>query len=244
VTALVHEDVRRFDIAVNETPLVCRVERVSDLLQQSQRALGLQRTLLGEQPLEIRAVDEAHGDVELPGDLARVVDRDDRRMVERCGQPRLAQEALAEPNVLGELGGKQLQRHVPVEREVARPVHDAHPTAAQQRLDPVARELGPWSKRRLTRRRTTREHVASRHAPPFQLKIRPSERGDQLAPRLPGGANELLSVDGDRSRLATAAAVVSRFSSRVYRPTPPGRRGSWTRPRAVGVGRRRATSVR
>jgi hypothetical protein len=32
--------------------------------------------------LEVGALDKAHGDVQLPGHLARVVDRDDRRMVE------------------------------------------------------------------------------------------------------------------------------------------------------------------
>ena len=42
--------------------------------------------------------------------LARLVDRDDVRVLDRRGQLRLALEALAEVRVGGELGGDQLQR--------------------------------------------------------------------------------------------------------------------------------------
>ena len=104
------------------------------------------RLLLGQRPLreqlfELGAVDEAHRDVQLAGDLAGVVDGDDVRVVDRGGQPRLAQEALAEALVLGELGGEDLQRHRPLECEVVGAVDDAHPAAADQRFQPVAGKL-------------------------------------------------------------------------------------------------------
>ena len=51
------------------------------------------------------------------------------------------QEALAERHVVGELRREQLQRDVSIEREVVRPVDDAHPAAAHQRLDAIAGEL-------------------------------------------------------------------------------------------------------
>ena len=66
--------------------------------------------------LQVAALDEAHRDVQLPVDLARVVDRDDVRMLERGRHPRLGQEALPERDVLGELRREQLQRDVAVER--------------------------------------------------------------------------------------------------------------------------------
>ena len=90
-------------------------------------------------------VDVAHRDVQLARDLAGVVDRDDVRVVDRGGQPGLAQEALAEALVLRELGREDLQRDRPFEREVVGAVDDPHPAPADQRLDPVAGELAARS---------------------------------------------------------------------------------------------------
>ena len=51
-------------------------------------------------------------------------------------------EPLAEGVVGGEVGGDHLQRDDVVERQVGRPVDDAHPAAAGDPLDPVAGEGG------------------------------------------------------------------------------------------------------
>src|SRR5205823_12680505 len=67
-----------------------------DLLEQAQRTLRLEDALFGKQTLQVGALDQAHGDVELPGDLARVVDRDDRRVVERRREPRRSEEHTSE----------------------------------------------------------------------------------------------------------------------------------------------------
>ena len=74
-------------------------------------------------------------------------------MLERGREPRLAQEALPEGLVGGELGDDQLERHGALERELGRPVHDPHPAATDELLDPVARELGP--------RRQVRRHLVT-----------------------------------------------------------------------------------
>ena len=63
-------------------------------------------------------------------------------MVDRRRQLRLAQEAVAERLVLGETGGEQLERNPPLEPQVLGEVDDAHAAQAEQRLDPVAGELG------------------------------------------------------------------------------------------------------
>ena len=63
-------------------------------------------------------------------------------MVDGGREPRLAQEALAERVVARELGSDELQRDRSVERELGRAVDDAHATAADDALDPVAGELG------------------------------------------------------------------------------------------------------
>ena len=56
-------------------------------------------------------------------------------MVDRRGHPRLALEALAEVGVGGVLGRDQLQRDRAPERQLRRPVDDAHAAAAGDRLD-------------------------------------------------------------------------------------------------------------
>ena len=71
-----------------------RVERPGDLRRGS-RALrsGVERALALEHRLEVAALDVAHGQVELSVVLARLVDGNDVRVVERRGEPRLLQEA-------------------------------------------------------------------------------------------------------------------------------------------------------
>jgi hypothetical protein len=74
---------------------------------------------------------------------ARLVDRDDARVLERGGEPRLVEEAHPEALVLGQFGRDQLQRDRPPERQVGRSVDDAHPSAADHRLDLIAGEVRP-----------------------------------------------------------------------------------------------------
>ncbi len=134
------EDVRRLDVAVDESTRVRCVQGGCDL-PGDRDGLFLRQRPRCEQLLELGALDVAHGDVQLAGDLAGVVDGDDVRVVDRGGQPRLAQEPLAEALVLGELGGEDLQRDQPLEREIVGAVDDSHPAAADQRLDSVAGKL-------------------------------------------------------------------------------------------------------
>ena len=57
---------------------------------------------------------------------------------------RLAQEALAEGVVAGELGCDELERDGTIERELGRAVDDTHPTPADDVLDSIAGELGSY----------------------------------------------------------------------------------------------------
>jgi hypothetical protein len=63
-------------------------------------------------------------------------------VVERGGEPRLADESLAEPLVLGQLRREDLQGHLPLEPVVFGEVDDAHPAATEGAHDPVAGDLG------------------------------------------------------------------------------------------------------
>jgi len=86
VLLLVEQHVRGLDVAVDETFGVGGVERIRHLGEDGKRSGGLQPSLLSDQPLQVPAFDEAHDDEHLTVHFARVVDRHDRRMLERGGQ--------------------------------------------------------------------------------------------------------------------------------------------------------------
>jgi hypothetical protein len=69
-----------------------------------------------------------------------VVQRDDVRVVDLGRRPRLLQEALADLRVIEELRLDHLEGDDAVELELARSVDDAHPSASDRRLDPMAGE--------------------------------------------------------------------------------------------------------
>ena len=135
------EDVRGLHVPVQQTAGVRGVERAADLPHHRERPRHRERAFALEELLEV-ALDVAHGDVEDAVLVARVVDRDDVRVVERRGGPRLAHEPLAEALVVCELLGQELQRDLVPEAGVLGAIDDAHPAAAEQRLDPVPGELG------------------------------------------------------------------------------------------------------
>ena len=136
------EDVARLDVAVHEPLGVGGIESASDLPDKLDRAVGLEPSLPLEQALEIDPLDVAHGDVESAPVLAGVVDGDDVGVIDRRGNARLAQKPLAEALVLGEVWGQKLERHLAPQPLVVGAVDDAHTTAADQRLDPIAGKVG------------------------------------------------------------------------------------------------------
>ena len=125
------------DVAVDDAGGVGGVERIGDLAEQLDRLLAAAAAPRGDPPLQVAALDQAHRDDQLAVLLAGVEDRHHVGVVEAGGEAGLAQEALAEALVVGEVAGDHLQRHRPVERQVRRPVDDPHPAARDQRVDAV-----------------------------------------------------------------------------------------------------------
>jgi hypothetical protein len=68
------------------------VERLRDLREKVDGPLRLQCSLPGDDLREIGAFDEAHGEKEHAVLLARLIDRDDVRVVERGRDARLAEK--------------------------------------------------------------------------------------------------------------------------------------------------------
>ena len=139
-TVAFEQDVVGLDVAMDDARGVGGVERSGDLAQQPDRFGRRQRPVGGDPALEVAALDQAHGDDQLAVLLAGVVDGDDVGVVETGGEARLAQEPFAEGLVVGEVAGDHLECHRAVERQVRRPVDDAHPAARDQRVDAVPTE--------------------------------------------------------------------------------------------------------
>ncbi len=137
----VEQDIGRLDVAVDEAARVGGVEGTRNLGEDRDRLRRLERAV--PQPLlEVASLDVAHRDEEQLAELAGLVDRDDVRVVDRGRELRLAQEAVAERFVLGEVGGEELERDVALQALVLGQVDDAHAAAAEQGLDAVPGELG------------------------------------------------------------------------------------------------------
>ncbi len=120
-----------------------RVERRTDLPDDSQGPPEWQSSPGGKERLQIASLDARHRDVEEPVlRLAGVVDGDDARMVERRSHLRLPQEALAEVR-LPHPGRQELQRGLPPEADMFRPIDDARAALAERLPQPVAAKLGP-----------------------------------------------------------------------------------------------------
>ena len=143
VAPRVEQDVGGLDVAVDEAARVRGVERRGHLGDDRRRALGLEPAFAAQHGAQVLALDVAHDLEQHAVLLARVMDRDHVRMVERRGDLRLRHEAAAEGRVIRERGRDQLDGHVPVEREVGRPVDHAHASLARHLVEAVAREDRP-----------------------------------------------------------------------------------------------------
>jgi hypothetical protein len=135
------EDIRRLHVSMNETPFMCSVERGSDLFDDRERALGLKRSVTAQKRAKVGAGDVAHRDVEELPEFARLVDRDDVRMVERRSELRLAEEPLAKGIVFTQLRREELQRNLSLQAKIVCAVDDAHPAAPEDALEVVLAEV-------------------------------------------------------------------------------------------------------
>ena len=126
VAVLVDQDVPRLDVAVNEIVGVRRVECRSRLVEDREQSIAGKGALGLDELGQIGPANEPHRDVGHPVGLARVVDRDDVRVLEARDELGLADKSLAEVSVLGVLGEQRLQGRLAPEDEVLGTVDDPH----------------------------------------------------------------------------------------------------------------------
>ena len=143
----VEEDVRRFDVAVEDAAGVEVMDGSGDLDDEVNR-LGHRQRPVAEAGGEVVAIDEIHGAPQLPVSVAGVVDRHDSRMADAGGQSRLGEKPAALFAARADATGEELHRHVAPETDMPGPVDDPHPAAAElgeQLIRPEdARQRGGW----------------------------------------------------------------------------------------------------
>jgi hypothetical protein len=112
-------------------------ESVGRLARDAERVLQRQLLLAGEPVAELLALDERHREPELPACAARIVDRQDVRVLEPRGEPDLALKALGAEGV-SEIGVKDLEGDRAVVADVVGEIYRGHAAAAELALDRVA----------------------------------------------------------------------------------------------------------
>ena len=126
------------DVAVHHAVAVGEAEGGGDVGGDLGRPAGVQRAVGADDLREAAALDVLHDDEVGAALLAPVVDGHDVGVVQVGRGLGLAAEALDERRVLGVLGEQHLDRHRPVEQQVAGQVDVGHAAAGQLAMQLVA----------------------------------------------------------------------------------------------------------
>ena len=137
----VQQHVARLHVAMDQAAAVSGIECPRQLLGDRDRALGRESSLSPQHGLQISARHVAHGDEQQAVLLARLVDRDDVRVIEARCQARLAQKALAGGLVRDDTGRQHLHGHRTPQPDILCPVHLSVSAPPNQLLGAVARDL-------------------------------------------------------------------------------------------------------
>jgi hypothetical protein len=138
-------DVGRLQVAVDDSMVVRRLERLGDLFRDAQCVL--ERDCAGPQPLrEILALDQLHDEGAYVTGFFKAVDIGDVLMVQRCQGLGFACETCDAVRVPREIP-QDLDRNVSIEPGVPRAIHLAHAARANQRDDFVRAEASSGRQR-------------------------------------------------------------------------------------------------
>jgi hypothetical protein len=135
------EDVLGLEIAVRDAVVVRHGQALGELAAEVER--GGDRQGPAGQPVAQRLPVEQLGDEVLAALVgADVVDRQDRRVVQRRGRARLLLEAADAVRILGERVGEELDRDRAAQTRIDRTVHLAHAAGADDAGDLVRTDAG------------------------------------------------------------------------------------------------------
>ena len=117
------------------------VEGIGNRADDGQDVVGLEWTAPLQQGRQVAAADESHRDVQQPVHRPGFVDRDDVRVIKRCGEARLPEESLTEVRTLDDVLREHLQGDPAVQPQVDGLVHDGHAASAEHRRDLIGAEF-------------------------------------------------------------------------------------------------------
>ena len=117
---------------MHDADLVRSVQRFGDLPRDHQRVVHRKGTA-GDPGCQRLAFDQFHHQRTHVARGGQRIDLRDVWVVERRESARLALETRGTVRAQGKLARKDLERHVPVQNGVARPIHLAHSATAEQR---------------------------------------------------------------------------------------------------------------
>ena len=134
-----HDEVARLDVAMDDAARMRVMHGVRELGQQVHTTRERDRLVAAQHLRHRLALGVFHREVEATvGELPEVVDRDDVGMAQPVDRTRLAAKPRHELRIVGERPGQDLQRLVPLQREVFDEVNLAHPPTPQLAEDPPA----------------------------------------------------------------------------------------------------------
>ena len=131
------QDVLRLDVTVDDAVPVGVGQRVGHLGCDPNRITHRQSLFSRQAAPKRLAIDERHGEPELPVGFSGVVDAEDVGVLQAGAEADLAQETIG-PHRMGQLGAENLERHRSVMPEVVGEVHRGHAPATELALDAVA----------------------------------------------------------------------------------------------------------
>src|SRR5438874_1113049 len=105
------------------------------------RSRQAERPITLDHRAEVGTLDQPHRNEEVTPSLAAVIDRQDVRVVNGCGEPRFAHEAS---HVVGVRirDREKLQRYHPPKRDLFGSIYPAHSSAAEQLFNSEPTQLG------------------------------------------------------------------------------------------------------
>src|SRR5260370_17584299 len=140
VAARRYENIRGFNVAVDDALSVCRIERVGDFHGEFEKFVDGNRPP-GDSFTQCLPCQQFHYDEGLPIVLADVVDGAYVRMIQRRSGASFRLEAAKALAIGAVKSGENVDGTGPVETSGARTIYLAHAARAQRRLDLIRPEL-------------------------------------------------------------------------------------------------------
>src|SRR5208283_4501529 len=161
VAALGEEDVRGFDVAMDDASSVSGVQCVRNLDGERQNQLGFHRTPR-DAVLQCQPVQKLHGNERMTIVLADFVDRADVGVVQGGSCACFPAEAFERLRVLSYVLGQKLQRDKAAKFRVLGLINNTHASAAELLDDAVVRDDLADHSWRILRRRNGQVNESSR----------------------------------------------------------------------------------